>query len=261
MEVDDDNENESDYRIRVGNKVKYLQIAAATFDRDTLSFPLAHLPSLPYEDDSWTVAYISRDLKSGKIKTSLSKHRMEGVKNVWHSAQVDVLNLKRVGRLTATTFEAEVCNPKAPKTKFPPTTLIAKIARFEWEVPRIERETRAYQLLEQLGSDLAPRFLGHIHEGGRVIGFLIEKLEGKRNASIGDLSECEQVLKKFHKFGFLHGDVNRYNFLVGRNGATLIDFESFEEVSTKEARSKEMHSLRAEFVEDSGRGAGFIFSG
>lgn len=52
MEVDDDNENESEYRLRIGNRVKYLKVAPATFDRATLSFPLAHLPPLPYEDDN-----------------------------------------------------------------------------------------------------------------------------------------------------------------------------------------------------------------
>ena len=51
MEVDDENENESEYRMLVGNKVKYLKIAPDTFDRDTLSFPLASLPPLPYDND------------------------------------------------------------------------------------------------------------------------------------------------------------------------------------------------------------------
>lgn len=101
MEVDDDNENESEYRIRIGNKVKYLKIAAATFDRDTLSFPLASLPSLPYSEDNWTVAHVFRDVESGELRTSLSEQQLAGVQNVWHSTQVDVLDLERVERLTA----------------------------------------------------------------------------------------------------------------------------------------------------------------
>jgi hypothetical protein len=51
MEADGDNEVESEYRIRVGNKIKYIEIAPGTFDGDTLSFPLASLPSLPCSDD------------------------------------------------------------------------------------------------------------------------------------------------------------------------------------------------------------------
>lgn len=259
MDVDDDNEDESEYRVRFGNRVKYLRVAAATFDRDTLSFPLAHLPSLPYEDDNWTVAHITRDVKSGELKTSFLKHQIAGVKNVWHSIKVDVLNLKRIEQLSATTFEATVYDSTTQETNSLPAKIVAKIARFEWEIPRIERETRAYQLLGQLEAGLAPRFLGHIHEGGRVMGFMLEKLEDRIDASIGDLKECEQVVRRFHSFGFLHGDVNRYNFLVGEGKVTLIDFECFEESSTEETRSEEIQSLRVEFVGQSGRGAGFVF--
>ncbi|KAL2867389.1 uncharacterized protein BJX67DRAFT_85035 [Aspergillus lucknowensis] len=91
------------------------------------------------------------------------------------------------------------------------TTMIAKIARFEWEIPHIERGTRAYQLLE--GSGLAPRFLAHIHENGRIMGLLLDKIEG-RSASIQDLDICEAALGKLHELGFLHGNVNRCNLLV-----------------------------------------------
>ncbi|KAF2789273.1 alpha-galactosidase A [Melanomma pulvis-pyrius CBS 109.77] len=265
MEIDDDNETESEYRLRIGHRVKYLKVAAATFDRATLSFPIAHLPPLPYEDDSWTVASISRNVESGQLRTSLSGQQLAGVRNIWHGVRVDVLNLSRVERLTAATFEAVVCESTtpsmAPPPPSPPPTVIAKIARFEWEIPRIERETRAYQLLQQREPDLAPRFLGHIHEGGRVMGFMLEKLEDRRDASIGDLDECERALGKFHGLGMLHGDVNRYNFLVGTDGVKLIDFERFEEDAAEEGRAREMQSLRAEFVDQSGRGAGFVFSG
>ncbi len=54
--------------------------------------------------------------------------------------------------------------------------MIAQIARFEWELPRIEQETRAYQLLE--GCELTPSFLAHVHENGRIMGFLLEGIEG-----------------------------------------------------------------------------------
>lgn len=89
---------------------------------------------------------------------------------------------------------------------------LLKIARFEWELPRLEQETRAYRLLE--GSDLAPRVLGHIHERGRgVMGILLEKIEGGREASIGDLGMCRDALGRLHEgCGLVHGDANRYKF-------------------------------------------------
>lgn len=136
--------------------------------------------------------------------------------------------------------------------------MIAKIARFEWEIPRAEQETRAYQLLE--GSGLAPRFLAHVHENGRIVGFLLEKTEG-RSASIQDLSACETALGKLHELGLVHGDVNRYNFLVTEEGVKLLDFERLRENASPESMSKELENLRAELIDESGRGGGFIFHG
>ncbi|KAJ8113761.1 hypothetical protein OPT61_g4185 [Boeremia exigua] len=251
----------STYRIRVGERVKYLKIAPATFYRDTLSFPL---PPLPYNDDTWTVAHISRDPESGELRTSLTTQQLGGVQNAWHSTQVDVLDLERVERLTATAFEAvvrETTKPTPTAATILPrhSRFVAKIARFEWEIPRIERETRAYQLLQQKESDLAPRFLGHIREGNRVMGLLLEKLDDRRSAGISDLHDCEVALGRLHNLGILHGDVNKHNFLVGDDGVTLIDFERFQENSTELSRASEMRSLRAELEDRSGRGAGFVF--
>ncbi|CAG7937695.1 unnamed protein product [Penicillium salamii] len=58
------------------------------------------------------------------------------------------------------TFEA--ASHSIPIAFQSPATLLAKIARFKWEIPHVERETRAYQLFE--GSGLSARLLGHIHE-------------------------------------------------------------------------------------------------
>lgn len=133
-----------------------------------------------------------------------------------------------------------------------------KIAWSEWELPRIEQETRAYQLLE--GSGLAPRFLGHVHENGRIMGFLLEKIEG-RPASFQDLGTCETALRKLHELGLIHGDVNRYNFLITKEEVKLLDFECLRDNASPESMVKELENLRAELVEESGRGGGFIFHG
>lgn len=263
MSVDSDNEWESEYRIRLGNKVKYLTIAAATFfDYFTMMRPLDSLPSMLWNDDNWNVAYISRDPESGELRTSLSVKQLAGVENVWHSVQIDVLDLE-MESLTCLTYEVVVRETTDSATEKvypfpPPFKAIAKIARFEWEIPYIEQETRAYQVLHQKDPTIAPRLLGHIREGDRVIGLLIEKIEGRRRASIGDLHKCEKALERFHNLGLLHGDVNRYNFLVGDDDVKLIDFEGFTEDPTEEEKLLEMQSLPAELVEESGRGAGHI---
>jgi hypothetical protein len=72
----------SEHLIRFGNKIKYIKIALGNFDRDTLSFPLASLSSLPYSDDKWTIAYISRDAESGGMRTSDSERQLAGVQNM-----------------------------------------------------------------------------------------------------------------------------------------------------------------------------------
>lgn len=268
MEVDDDDVFESEYRIRIGNKVKYLIIRPGTLDRDTLSFPLQSLSTLPYEEE-WTVADISRDESSGDLKTSFSNRKLAGVEHPWHHHRIDCLELEKIELLTAKAFGAVTHPNNLPFTLPSPSPtstanviVIAKIARFEWEIPRITQETRAYQILE--GSGLAPRFLGHIHENGRIVGFLLEKIEG-RSASLHDLNICEAALGKLHAMRLLHGDVNRYNFLVteekeGGAKVTLLDFECLQENASPEIMCREMESLRTELVDESGRGGGFIFT-
>ncbi|KAJ5219379.1 uncharacterized protein N7498_001478 [Penicillium cinerascens] len=256
MEVDDDDSFESEYRLRIENQVKYLIISPGTFDRDTLSFPIQSLPNLPYNEE-WTVARISRDESSGNIETSFSNRTLAGVKCQWHHTLVNCLELEKTRQLTAMALEA-VSHSLLPITLLSPATIIAKIARFEWEIPRIEQETRAYQLLE--GSGLTPRFLGHIHENGRIMGLLLEKIEG-RPASFQDLSICQAALEKLHGLGLVHGDVNRYNFLVTEGGVKLVDFESLLENASPESMRKELNNVRVELAEESGRGGGFIFHG
>lgn len=88
--------------------------------------------------------------------------------------------------------------------------------------------------------------------------FSLEKIEG-RSASFQDLSVCGTALGELHQLGLVHGDVNRYNFLVTEEGAKSLDFERLRENASPELMSKEMGSLRAELVDESGRGGGFIF--
>ncbi|KFZ04395.1 hypothetical protein V502_10182 [Pseudogymnoascus sp. VKM F-4520 (FW-2644)] len=169
MEVDDEDSCESEYRLQIGTQVKYLIVDPGTYDRDTLSFPLAELPPLQYDAD-WTVAHISRS-PHGTLLTSLSTRKLASVKSLWHPTRIDYFDLEKTAQLTAAAYEA-VPSPALASTLgiSPSTPVIAKIARFEWEIPRLEQETHIYHLLS--GSGLTPRFLGHIREGDRVIGGL-----------------------------------------------------------------------------------------
>lgn len=100
-----------------------------------------------------------------------------------------------------------------------------------------------------------------MHEHGRVIGFILEKIEG-REAGIEDLVGCQAALKRLHDIGIVHGDVNRYNFVVRGDGTVrLIDFESsWQDKAATAIMRAEMESLGEQLVEETGRGAGFIAS-
>lgn len=253
MSVDDDDSCESEYRAQVGGHVKYITISPGTFDRDTLSFPFQSLTLLLF-DEEWSVARISRNKSSGDLRASMSNRALAGVSCQWHDISVDCLKLERTKQLTATAFEA-ISHSDLPIALPSPPIVIAKIASFEWEISRNEKETRAYQMLEDSG--LAPRFLAHVHEGGRVIGFLLEKLEG-RSASIQDLKSCEAALMRLHNRKLKHGDVNRHNFLVTMEGVKVLDFEFLKENASLNSMSEQLESLPTQLLDESGRGGGFI---
>lgn len=107
MEVVDDDSFESEYRLRIGNQVKYLVISPGPFDRDTLSFPFQSLPRLPYNEE-WTVAHVSRDKTSGELKNSFLNRTLAGVKCQWHHTRIDCLELEKTKQLTAMAFEARL---------------------------------------------------------------------------------------------------------------------------------------------------------
>lgn len=135
--------------------------------------------------------------------------------------------------------------------------MIAKMARFYWEIQYIEAETRMYHLLE--GQGITPRFLGHIHEAGRIIGFLLEKIPDGQHAGPADLGICEAALRRFHGLGFVHGDCNKYNFVIRPNGeVVLIDFDKAKACVDPAVMEEEMASLRDQLVEMTGRCGGLM---
>ncbi|KFY24379.1 hypothetical protein V493_05279 [Pseudogymnoascus sp. VKM F-4281 (FW-2241)] len=182
MTVDGDYFCESEYRLQIGKQMKYLVINPGTYDRDTLSFPLADLPPLQY--DKWTVAHIPRpQSQSGYLHTSYSPRKLSSVEGTWHPTTIDYFNPERIEQLTALAYEATP-SPALASTLGTSPPIIAKIIRFVWGTPPLEQETEIYRLLEGYG--LASRFLGHIREGGGVIGFLVKDITG-RVAGVEDL--------------------------------------------------------------------------
>lgn len=101
-----------------------------------------------------------------------------------------------------------------------------KLARFEFEVRALEREVKVYHMLR--GSALAPALVGYVYEDtrDRVVGFITEKLVGQYPESTDDYAACSAALRDLHDKGIVHGDVNKYNIIVTKDGPRFIDFET-----------------------------------
>ncbi|KAI0518104.1 alpha-galactosidase A [Xylaria bambusicola] len=144
---------------------------------------------------------------------------------IWHEKQIGVLSLLRMKRLRYGVFE----------TLYEGRVAIAKTACFEWQIPSLTGETWAYYVLieTQRPSDnplIAPEFLGHLTENGRVMCFLVENWKADLRG-----------------LGLVHGDVNRYNFIVEECCRGCVRLERLAHT--------ELESLPAELAEETGHGS------
>lgn len=138
------------------------------------------------------------------------------------------------------------------------STIVAKFARFPWEVPWMERETMAYEWIES--HQIGPDFLGHLTEEGRVIGFLIARVADCRHATPEDLPLCRLALSKLHQLGIKHGDINKHNFLIHGGKATLIDFDNASRPASTGEMEVELSGLQDQLSDTSGRGGQLVFT-
>ncbi|KAI3323078.1 alpha-galactosidase A [Xylariaceae sp. AK1471] len=152
---------------------------------------------------------------------------------------VDSLDIERTERLT---LLAQECKWKAEDST--PEIMIAKMARFHCEIQYMEAETRMYQLLA--GRGITPEFL-------------LEKIPNGRNAEPPDLEICKTTLRRFHALGLVHGDCNKYNFIICPDGqAILIDFDHAKPCTDHAMMEAEIASLEAQLAEMTGRGGGLM---
>lgn len=243
------------YRIRAGKRVHYLTIPVypdnPIFDDDTMCRPYLLIPKLPpFPNSDWTKMQIFRG-SDNDIQSITSCEPLNEVESSWHIRHIDVLSLKRIS----------LYNGRVHEVDFEGRRAISKIASFEWWIPQIEHESWVYETLAKNRSEcpdkppIAPAFLGHLTEQGRTIGFLLEKAEGNF-ASLADLAKCEAALRRLHDIGFVHGDANRYNFLVDAStgDVKMIDFEHADVYDEEKARL-ELEELGAQLTEETGRGA------
>ncbi|EPQ57819.1 hypothetical protein GLOTRDRAFT_126310 [Gloeophyllum trabeum ATCC 11539] len=246
QEVEPSDQYEHEYRIEIGRQVKYITIEPGTYEQDVLDFPCPHeLPKLPPGD--WTCARIFRQPGKAQPTIEFSSRKLLGLSATWHPDCIEILSLTLKDRLS---FRVRVA-------QYGSKLAVAKIARFEWELQYVEQETAVYKTIDGLG--IAPQFLGHLAEEGRVMGLLLEKVEG-RLAGIEDLDACRSALKRLHALGILHGDTNRHNYIVTDQGVKVIDFENAIVGGSQEQMDEECAQLALQLTETSGRGGGYIWT-
>ncbi|AEO64115.1 8f74d80c-9d20-4583-b429-502a4e2bdbf8 [Thermothielavioides terrestris] len=131
-----------------------------------------------------------------------------------------------------------------------------KIARFPHELRYLTRELDAYHALALADTGLAPKLLGYVFEEtpDRVVGFLVESLEG-RAAGVGDLESCREALHKLHRV-LLHGDLCKYNIIITPDGPKFIDFEMSTPAAdaTGALLEEENEKLESQLADESGTG-------
>jgi hypothetical protein len=116
------------------------------------------------------------------------------------------------------------------------------------EIGYLDQETAEYQIIQ--GENIGPAFLGHVSEAGRTIGFLIERIENARHATIDDHVACAKALEK------VYGDVNKHSFLIGEvdGSAMLIGSDGLRLSDGVEELRREMKSPVGELNDTSGKG-------
>ncbi|KAJ6788960.1 hypothetical protein PWT90_04197 [Aphanocladium album] len=248
-----DLEYESEFRILVDKKfVKYITIDGGLYSPEDMCFEptlVSIIPPLP--TGNWNTGRISLNTETGQPHfSSCSTEILSEIKTDWHPRRVDYLALDDARKLRSNVYEVSCPGFDSP--------VVAKFARFGWEIPQLEAETLAYSWIE--GHKIGPEFLGHITEQGRVIGFLMSNIPQCRHAGPEDFSQCRDALIKLHRLGIMHGDINKHNFLVSGGGVTLIDFDVAVQRATTEELDRELQALMGELEDSSGRGGVIVES-
>ncbi|KAJ9301216.1 hypothetical protein DTO271G3_1351 [Paecilomyces variotii] len=229
-----------------GQSIKYVTVEPGLYSTEDLCFGPSLSSLLPdFPPGDWNDGLIARNTTDGKpYFARATRAQFPGVRHQWHETYVDYSDLVIGAKLRTGIYEVQ-----CPQFE---GIVVAKFARFEWEIQYLEDETIAYRWID--GHNIGPRFLGHLTENGRVIGFLMERITNARHAGPNDLAACQETLRRLHQLGILHGDINRFNFLIRGSTAVLIDFESARKCDDQDALCEEFDSLPRFLGDESNRG-------
>jgi hypothetical protein len=135
---------------------------------------VVRFPSLP--EGEWNFAEISLVEINKHVDITWLDKSLPGVSVTWHPLKLEYLELQF--HPLETTSSEHIKLVSHPSLITLNNRAILKFAEFPDYIPHIEHETRMYKQL--IGAGGAPRFLGHVAENGRVIGFLLEYIVDTR---------------------------------------------------------------------------------
>ncbi|WEW60329.1 hypothetical protein PRK78_005814 [Emydomyces testavorans] len=246
-------ENDFLYRIRRGSRIVYVSVLHEDIIphgcRTDGSRVLSNLRRVPKWEEHWktlTVRKGSHGVNSTPDEFTPHALNLKAL-NIHLPKFFNILDLIPVSRIS----------DRISRVRFEDETWILKIARFKHEIPALQREISIYSTLALLNFPLAPKFVGFAYEEvkDRTIGFLMEDISG-RTPNIEDLEDCKKTVRLLHLFGIIHGDLNKYNFLMTESGAKVFDFEvsTAQEDADPAAADDEMRALADKFRDESGIG-------
>ncbi|KAI5306952.1 hypothetical protein KEM56_006181 [Ascosphaera pollenicola] len=250
--------------------VKHLTIKEGVYDPATFSSPASWLPALvSFLDsgiDKWTRAVISRHSATKGLTYYVVHEPVPGVKDVWHPKMIDLRELTNFEQLASNSPTSNHVKLTAAYCPMPLQTqdslllssyrtalansprIFIKISQWDEGMDAMRRETEIYGILSK-HSEIAPKFLGHIHERNEITGFALEYIQnGRQIESAEDLPCCEAVLQRFNGLGFSHNAISRKSFIIDDNGgrkrAPLVDFRYATKRTGRPVRKDDMAKFR-----------------
>lgn len=211
------------------------------------------LPCIPA--GNWNSGHVAKEPETTKVQfVKFDTIALESVRNIWHPTRLDeqVFPELHYSSHNHETLNGDIQLCTSPNIDDGKRVIVKRVI---WPEPScmrgMENETEIYRSL--YGSDVGPKFLGHLVEGeeGRVIGFVTEYVENTRFArGPEDLPACQKALAKLHKLGIRIKHPTHEDSLVPTGegaedrDAVLIDFEHAEQNCSKAELDESMEALR-----------------
>jgi hypothetical protein len=176
--------------------------------------------TVPDWDGAWTTLTLSR--KDGVVQAlqdQWSPHCLPADAITRELPRINVLDLKVIARLKNRVSRIRLSGQKG--------TRILKICPFAYQLRYLAQEVRAYKVLWGRRCDLVPRVEAYVFERSeeQIVGFICEEMEG-RFAGPEDYEECKGAVEGLHRFGVVHGDLNKYNIIMAADRPRLLDLEN-----------------------------------